>query len=256
MKILKTIIIEDDSDSQYVLSTLLAEYFPHIVLLAQCYSAAEGEAAIKQMKPDLIFLDIDLGDKDAFQLLNTLENLNFEIIFVSGYANFAAQAFRWSAVDYLVKPVTLSLLTEALEKAERRLLLPNTIEQIRLLLENMNSLQRAKPLAKLALPTLNEIEFVNVNDIVRVEGDKNYSTFFLNDKRKITVSRTLGEYEKMLEGITFMRIQKSHLINLIYVKKYLKGDGGWVLTADGVEVPVSPLKREALLSQLSMGVEV
>jgi two-component system, LytTR family, response regulator len=234
MKILKTIIIEDDSDSQYVLSTLLAEYFPHIVLLAQCYSAAEGEAAIKQMKPDLIFLDIDLGDKDAF----------------------AAQAFRWSAVDYLVKPVTLSLLSEALEKAERRLLIPNTIEQIRLLLENMNSLQRAKPLAKLALPTLNEIEFVNVNDIVRVEGEKNYSTFFLNDKRKITVSRTLGEYEKMLDGITFMRVQKSHLINLIYVKKYLKGDGGWVLTADGAEVPVSPLKRESLLSQLSMGVEV
>jgi two-component system, LytTR family, response regulator len=256
MKILNTIIIEDDRDSQYVLSTLLAQYFPQISLLAQCYNAAEGVAAIKQMKPDLIFLDIDLGDKSAFQLLESLEDLNFEIIFVSGYANFAAQAFRWSAVDYLVKPVTISLLGEALEKAERRLLMPNTIEQIQLLLENMNSLQRAKPLVKIALPTLNEIEFVNVNDIVRVEGDKNYSTFFLSDKRKITVSRTLGEYEKMLEGITFMRIQKSHLVNLIYVKKYLKGDGGWVLTSDGAQVPVSPLKRDALFSQLSMGAEV
>jgi len=150
-----------------------------------------------------------------------------------------------------VKPVTASLLREAIEKAENRRQLPGTAQQLRLLLENINSIQRARPLAKLALPTATDIEFVNISDVIRVEGDKNYSTFHLNDKRKITVSRTLGEYEKMLEATTFMRIQKSHLVNLIYIKKYIKSDGGWVLTADGAELPVSPLKRELLLGQLS-----
>jgi two-component system LytT family response regulator len=140
-------------------------------------------------------------------------------------------------------------------KVEQRRQIPGTAQQLRLLLENMNSLQRAKPLAKLALPTSTDIEFVNISDIIRVEGEKNYSTFFLNDKRKITVSRTLGEYEKLLDKSTFMRIQKSHLVNLIYIKKYIKSDGGWVLTSDGAELPVSPLKREALLGELSFGVE-
>lgn len=247
------LIIEDDRDSQDVLRLLLEQHFPQIKILAQCYSGAAGEVALAQYKPDLVFLDIELGDKKAFELLSTFGEIPFEIIFVSGHSNYAAQAFRWSAIDFLVKPVTASLLREAIEKASKHRQMPGAVEQLRLLLENINSQQRAKPLAKLALPTATDIEFVNIGDVIRIEGDKNYSTFILNDKRKITVSRTLGEYEKLLEATTFMRIQKSHLVNLAYVKKYIKSDGGWVLTADGAEVAVSPLKREALLARLSFG---
>jgi two-component system, LytTR family, response regulator len=252
-----TLIIEDNSDSQEVLKLLLEQHFPQIKVLAQCLTAAEGEAAIARYKPDLVFLDVELGDKTAFELLSTLGEISFEIIFISGHVNHAAQAFRWSALDFLVKPITASLLQEAVEKAEKRRQLPgSTAQQLRLLLENVNSLQRARPLAKLALPTANDIEFVNIGDVIRIEGDKNYSTFYLNDKRKVMVSRTLGEYEKMLEDTTFMRIQKAHLVNLVYVKKYIKNDGGWILTADGAELPVSPLKRDALLEKLSFGVGV
>ncbi len=252
---MKAIIIEDDADSQDVLRILLHDNFPFINILAQCYTAQEGLDAIQSIQPDLVFLDIGLPDKTGFELLSSIAQINFDLIFVSGHDAQAAQAFRWSALDFLVKPVTASLLREAMEKVEQRRQIPNTAQQLRLLLENMNSLQRAKPLAKLALPTSTDIEFVNISDIIRVEGEKNYSTFFLNDKRKITVSRTLGEYEKLLDKTTFMRIQKSHLVNLIYIKKYIKSDGGWVLTSDGAELPVSPLKREALLGELSFGVE-
>ena len=252
---MKAIIIEDDADSQDVLRMLLHENFPYINIVAQCYTAQEGLKAIQSLRPDLVFLDIGLPDKTGFELLRSIDHIDFDLIFVSGLDAQAAQAFRWSALDFLVKPVTASLLREAMEKVEQRRQTPGTAQQLRLLLENMNSLQRAKPLAKLALPTSTDIEFVNISDIVRVEGEKNYSTFFLNDKRKITVSRTLGEYEKLLDKSTFMRIQKSHLVNLIYIKKYIKSDGGWVLTSDGAELPVSPLKREALLGELSFGVE-
>jgi two-component system, LytTR family, response regulator len=249
------VIVEDDDDSQEVLRLLLTRDFPQIQLLGQFYTAQEGLEGIRRIKPALVFLDIALPDKSGFDLLRELNQIDFDIIFVSGYNEFAAQAFRWSALDFLLKPVTASLLREAIDKAESRRNPHNTNEQLRLLLENMSSLQRSKPLSKLALPTASDIEFVNISDVIRVEGDKNYSTFVLNDKRKITVSRTLGEYEKMLERTTFMRIHKSHLANLIYVKKYMKADGGWVLTADGAELPVSPAKRKDLLEQLSLGLD-
>jgi two-component system, LytTR family, response regulator len=248
-----TLIIEDDPDSRNVLRMLLNAHFPTVRLLAECATAAEGVAAIRSFRPNLVFLDIGLPDQTGFEMLQSLEQIDFDIIFVSAHDHFAAQAFRWSAVDYLLKPITGSLLREAIDRALERRQLPNAQQQLRLLLENINSLQRAKPLAKLALPTATDIEFVNVNDIVRIEGDKNYSTFFLNDKRKITVSKTLGEYERMLEDTTFMRIQKSHLVNLVYIKKYLKGDGGGVVMADGAELPVSPLKREGLLERIVVG---
>lgn len=248
------LIIEDDADNQAVLRLLLDQHFPKIRVLAACYSVQEGIKAIQTYQPEIIFLDIALPDGTGFDILRDTENTSFSIIFVSAHDHFAAQAFRWSAIDYLVKPVTASLLREAIEKVETRKQLPGTAQQIRMLLENINSIQRAKPLAKLALPTTNDIEFVNIGDIIRVEGEKNYSTFFLNDKRKITVSRTLGEYEKMLGQTTFMRVQKSHIVNLVYVKKYVKSDGGWIITADGAELPVSPLKRDALLAQLSVGI--
>ena len=252
---IKAILIEDDHDCQEVLRLLLTQHFPQIQILAQCYTAAEGLTAIGNLHPELVFLDINLPDQTGFELLRDTDSNPFEVIFISAHEHYAAQAFRWSALDFLVKPVTRSLLDEAIEKAEKRRQIPATTQQLRLLLENVSSIQRAKPLSKLALPTASDIEFVNIGDVIRIEGDKNYSTFFLTDKRKITVSRTLGEYEKMLDATTFMRIQKSHLVNLIYVKKYLKSDGGWVVMADGSELPVSPLKKEALLSQLSFSVE-
>jgi two-component system, LytTR family, response regulator len=248
------IIVEDDFDSAEVLRMLLNQYFPHITLLAHCGTVAEGLAAIHTLKPNLVFLDIQLPDKSGFDLLRETDHSAFDTIFVSSHDHLAAQAFRWSALDFLVKPITPSHLREAITKAEHRRQIPATNEQIRLLLENVNSLQRARPLAKLALATTAEIEFVNINDVVRIEGDKGYSTFVLNDKRKIMVSRTLGDYEKMLDTTMFMRVQKSHLVNLVYVKKYIKGDGGWILMADGTEVPISPLKREDLLGRLSAGV--
>ena len=249
------IIIEDEADNQEVLRLLLSQYFPNIHLLGQYFTAQEGLLALKTLQPELVFLDIGLPDMTGFELLHQLAEIPFGVVFVSAHEHHAAQAFRWSALDFLVKPVTATLLAEAIEKAEQRRTLPNTTQQLKLLLENINSLQKTKAIAKLALPTTSDIEFVQINDIIRIEGDKNYSTFFLMDKRKITVSRTLGEYEKMLEHSNFMRIQKSHIINLVHVKKFIKSDGGWVLTADGAEVPVSPLKRELLLLQLSFSAE-
>lgn len=249
------LIIEDDPDSQDVLKLLLEQQFPFIRVAAICASVQEGIKAIQVRQPELIFLDIALPDGTGFDLLREVGAGPFDIIFVSAHDHFAARAFRWSAVDYLVKPVTASLLREALEKVAARKQLPGASQQIRLLLENINSIQRAKPLAKLALATANDIEFVNIGDVIRVEGEKNYSTFFLNDKRRITVSRSLGEYEKMLEDTTLMRIQKSHIVNLVYVKKFVKSDGGWVMTADGAELPVSNLKREILLTRLTEGLD-
>jgi two-component system, LytTR family, response regulator len=249
---MNALIIEDDCNSLEVLKLLLNRDFSEINLLNPCTNAKDGKIAIQRFLPDLVFLDIELPDKTGFELLQEFDTIPFSIIFVSGHNHFAAEAFRWSALDYLVKPITAGLLAEAIEKSHQRRQLPHSSYQLQLLLDSLERTQRAKPLTKLALPTLSDIEFVNTTDIIRIEGEKNYSTFFLNDKRKITVSRNLGEFDKMLENSSFMRIQKSHLVNLAYVKKYIKADGGSVITSDGAEIPVSPTKRELLLSQMTM----
>ena len=247
------IIIDDEADNQEVIRILLAKIYPEINVVGQYYTATEGQQGILVHQPDLVFLDIGLPDKSGFDLLRELDEIKFSVIFVSAHEQYAAQAFRWSAVDFLVKPVTESLLREAVEKAVEHRKRPSSDHQLRMLLENISSFQKTKTISKLALPTVSDIEFVHVKEIIRIEGDKNYSTFYLSDKRKITVSKTLGEYEKMLENTSFMRIQKSHIVNMVHIKRFIKGDGGWVLTTDGAEVPVSPLKKDALLAQLSFG---
>lgn len=251
---LSAVLIEDDLDSRLALRLLLTQHFHHIHLVAECNTAQEGAHAIAFYQPDLVFLDVALPDKNGFELLSSLPKINFGLIFVSAHAHFADKAFRWSAIDYLVKPITVALLHEAIQKAEAQMHRSVFEKQLQLLLEHVNSLQGVKSLAKLALHTATDIEFVNIGDVVRVESDKNYSTFFLNDKRSITVSRTLGEYEKMLAGTSFMRVQKSHLVNLMYVKKYIKTEGGFLVMADGVQLPVSPLKKDEVMVRLSAGI--
>ncbi len=248
---MNALIIEDELDNQEVLRLLLSQYHPDIALKAQCYTAQAGLVAISEHQPQLVFLDIGLPDMTGFDMLSQLDNIDFGVVFVSAHEQHAAQAFRWSALDFLVKPVTPTLLSEAIAKAKRAMADSNTSKQLSLLLDHVKSLQKSKPLSRLALPTANDIEFVDIETVIRIEGEKNYSTFYLGDKRKITVSRTLGEYEKILAGTTFMRIQKSHIVNLVHVRKFVKSDGGWITTTDGAELPVSPLKRDELLEQLA-----
>jgi two-component system LytT family response regulator len=245
---MRAVLIDDEKNNLDNLRQLLAAYCPSVEVTGIAMNAIEGKKVIHEQKPDLLFLDIQMPQKTGFDLLRELDNYSFEVIFVTAYDQFAIQAVRFAAVDYLLKPVNIEELQAAVDRAESRSRQKKQNQQLENLLQLLN---QKKDEHRIALATLKETRFVNTGSIVRCESSNNYTSFFLKDGEKLIVSKPIYEFEELLAGYGFIRPHQSYLVNLRYIKSFLKEDGGTLLMEDGVQVPVSRSKKEDVLRALS-----
>jgi two-component system LytT family response regulator len=216
----------------------------------QCIPEGEnvqsGIEAIQKHNPDIVFLDIQMPDGTGFDVIRSIEDNNFEVIFITAHEEFAIKAIKFSALDYLLKPVDTAELKAALERALESIDANKEVKQFDALQSNINPSEKRR----LVLKTQESVHVVDLDDIIRCEADRNYTSFFLVGGKKILVSKTLKEYENLLSNHNFLRVQQSHLINIDFVDRYDKKNGGAVVMKDGSEVPLSPAKREVFFKRL------
>lgn len=247
----KAIIIDDESKGRLALKQKLADYCPEIQVVAEADNGPEGIFLIGFHKPRIIFLDIEMPRMNGFDMLNEMEDKNFHIIFTTAYDQYAIKAIRFAAFDYLLKPVDIAELKaavekfDAMEKAQLKSTGEATARQVALLKENM--LQPKKQLHKLAIPTIDGLFFYDINDVMQLEANSNYTNIYFVNKTKITASKTLKEFEEILPEDIFFRAHHSHIINLNYIKRYIKGDGGQIELQNGNFVDVSRRKKDEFL---------
>lgn len=247
---IRAIIVDDEPYCCDTLETMLEKYCPDVQLVAVCHSGEEAIAAISQQKPDLVFLDIEMPRMNGFDMLQKIGPINFEIIFTTSFDQYALRAIRFSALDYLLKPIDKDDLQTAVLKVIQRTQKP-IAQQLQLLMQKLQ--QPTNPINKIALPTMEGLQMVPVESILYCESDSNYTIFHLKNKQKIIVSRTLKEMEEMLEEYSFARVHSSYLVNLQEVNKYIKGEGGYLVLSDGSTVNVSASRKKPLLSKLQPG---
>lgn len=245
--IINSIIVEDEKNNRENLQNILKEYCPSVNVLAVCASALEGRKKIIELQPDLVFLDIEMPGGDGFSMLESLSELNFEVIFVTAFSSYAVKAIKFSALDYIVKPIDIMELLKAIDKASKKK--EKKLENVRManLIENQYKEGDKKTLA---IPLSDKIEFVEVANIVRCQADGNYTVFYLNNGEKLITSRTLKEYDELLTPFNFLRVHQSHLINLNETKSFIKTDGGYILMKDGTNITISRQRREMVLQIL------
>jgi two-component system, LytTR family, response regulator len=245
-----TIIIDDENHCIDHLRRLLTTYCGSLVRVSgSAGTIEEGWRAILQLKPKLVFLDIQLGEETSFDLLNRFPVIDFEIIFVTAYEKYAIRAFKFSAIDYLLKPVDPDDLRQAVTRLEQKRSKEELAKRFETLFYNLKSgtgLPR-----RISVPTVKGLEFLPVQEIVRCESHINYTSIFLTNGQKLTVARTLKEFEELLEEHNFYRVHNSHLINLAWIKSYNKGKGGSVSMTDNTEIEVSTRRKDDLLKRLA-----
>jgi two-component system LytT family response regulator len=247
---MKVIIIDDEARTRKSIADILKFSQQDLELVAEAENVATGIAAINEYKPDLILLDIDMPDGTGFDLLKKLNDIQFKIIFITAYEEYAVHAFEFSAIDYILKPVDPKKLIDAIDKAHQLVEQESISLKLNALFANLeNSVSENK---KLVLKTAENIYIANTNDIIRCESDGGYTQFYLIDGKKILVSRNLKDYEEMLDGFGFFRIHQSHMINLKYIDHYSKTEGGAVVMKDNSYLPVARRKKESFLKLLEM----
>ena len=241
------IIIDDEAKGRLALREKLLSYCPQIKVVAEAANGQEALLLIQHHKPQLIFLDIEMPKMNGFEMLNELPEKDFHIIFTTAYDQYAIKAIKYAAFDYLLKPIDIQELQEAISNVETR---ENnqTKKQVELLQQNM--LHPKKQLNKLAIPTLEGLLFFDINDIIHLEANSNYTNIYFTNKTKITASKTLKEFEELLPEDIFFRTHHSHLINLNYIKRYIKGDGGQIELQNGSYVDVARRKKEEFLKAI------
>ncbi|MBN2173080.1 MAG: response regulator transcription factor [Bacteroidales bacterium] len=239
---LQTLIIDDEKNNRNKIRELLEHHFPNVQVVGEADGVKTGLESIINLTPELVLLDIRLLDGDAFDLLNQLGQINFKIIFITAYEEYALKAIKFSALDYLLKPVLLDDLKAAIAKAETQIL-----KELNLQLVELSHNLKVSQNKRIVLKTVDKLHFIPINEIMRCEADKNYTTFFLADSKKIVVSGTIKDYEDILSEQGFYRLHKSHIVNLSYIKSYEKADGGTVILSDGSHVPVALRKKNQLI---------
>lgn len=249
---IKAVIVDDEQHCIDRLSRLLEQYCSETIMLAGRFSTVDdGIRGVKLFQPQLVFLDVQIHDKTGFDLLQQLPEKNFDIIFTTAYEKYAVQAFRFSAIDYLLKPVDPGDLVQAVYKLSNKKPPAELNLKVQNLLENIEQLKQYTPPKKIMVTTINGFELLPVIDIIRCQSDINYTTIFIKDRTKLVVAKTLKEFEEMLEEYNFFRVHNSHLVNLAYVKSYNKGKGGSVIMTDNTEIEVSTRRKEDFLRKLS-----
>jgi two-component system LytT family response regulator len=245
---LNVVIIDDEPDAVKFIQGIIAEYCPNLSVAGTANSARDGVSVISQTHPDLVFLDVQMPHGSGFDLLTSFPEKSFDVIFITAYNHYAIQAIKFSAVDYILKPVNISEFIEAVSKVEQKRV---SQEYRNLNYTNLLENLKAPVPSKLAIPTTDGIEYLNTAEIIRIEADRSYSWFHLTDKKKYLVSRNLKEYQELLQDLNFFRPHNSHLINMIYVKKFIRHEGGYIEMTDGSNVPISRGKRDLFLLQMA-----
>ncbi|MEP7319074.1 MAG: LytTR family DNA-binding domain-containing protein [Panacibacter sp.] len=247
---IRTIIVDDEQHCIDRLSGLLAQHCSSTIHLMDVFKTVEdGLNAIKKLQPDLVFLDVQIHDKTGFDLLKQLDEINFEVIFTTAHEKYAVQAFKFSAIDFLLKPVDADDLKQSVSKLTEKISKEESSKKMEVLFHNLKNMQGVSK--RICVPVMTGLVFLQVNDIIRCESDINYTTIFLKDKQKLLVAKTLKEFEEMLTDYQFFRVHNSHLINLSYVKSYNKGKGGSVSMTDNSEIEVSTRRKDEFLKKLT-----
>ena len=245
---LKAVIIDDVPQAIQSLKADIAAYCPEIEVVGTADGVVSGAKLLKQSTVDIVFLDIHMQDGTGFDILEIVGDLSAKVIFTTGSNEFAIKAFRFAATDYLLKPVDPDELLEAVRKAKPTI---DTPEQVDLLKQ---SLQTAQPLSRIALHTQDKIQVVNISDIIRCESTGNYTVFYFANNKKLLVTKTLKEYDKLFVDSGFLRVHQSHLINTQHIAEFVKIDGGYVVMNNQDKVPVSVRKKALVMSFLTDGI--
>jgi two-component system LytT family response regulator len=247
---IKTIIVDDEYNAREFLEKLLNKSFPDkFLILAKCESVDDALKDIENYQPDLVFLDIQMPNKNGFELLKLVKSINFEVIFTTAHAEFAIDAIKASALDYLLKPINYIDLLESVKKFDSKTNKAFQQEKLRLLLENIDN--GVKEFHKIAFPTETGFELIKTSSILYCEADSNYCHIKCIDGKKITLSKTLKYIEEMLPDTVFNRIHKSYLVNLNYVNRFHKNDDFFVELSNGEKIPVSVRKKENFINAIT-----
>lgn len=246
---IKAVIIDDEKASRETLRGLINRYCSNVEIVAEAESVNSGLDIIKMYTPELVFLDVQMPDGSGFRLLEQLNDIGFEVIFTTAFDQYAIKAIKYSALDYLLKPIIPDDLIKAIEKFKQRKTIGRVEENVRTLLENLQS--KSQEPKKIVLNTSEGMHIVMVDDIVRCMSDDCYTHFFFKDGKRIIISRTLKDNEELLNSKDFIRPHKSHLINLKYIKSFVRNDGGYIVMQDNTQIPVSRRKKEEILDILS-----
>lgn len=242
-----SLIIDDESGNRENLRRLINLHCPQIIVQEECSSVHQARESIAKHCPQLLFLDICMTDGTGFDLLESLAGFSMEVIFITAFDQYAIQAIRFSALDYLLKPIDTKELINAVDKAVQVIKSKQQNLRMQNLLQNTLRLDKKK---RLALSVADKIEFVEISDIIRCESDNNYTTFYLKSGGKLIVSRTLKEYDELLTPYNFLRVHQSHLINLDEIKSFIKNDGGYLVMNDGSSVSISRQRKNEVMEVL------
>ncbi|MCB0842715.1 MAG: response regulator transcription factor [Bacteroidetes bacterium] len=243
---LTAIIVDDVSQARKTLKEDLETYCPEVEVIGEAEGVVSAAKLLKNTHPDVLFLDIQMQDGSGFDLLEVLGEIKFNVIFTTASDAYAIKAFRFSAVDYLMKPIDPDELMEAVRKAHSAPA-PNQ-DHVDLLLSNVKG---NKNPTRLAINTLEKVHVVKLDEILRCESSANYTIFYLANKRQLLATKTLKEFDNLLSEADFIRVHQSHLVNAAYIKEFVKVDGGYIVMSDGTNVPVSTRKRSSVIQMMS-----
>jgi two-component system LytT family response regulator len=251
MSELKAIIVDDEQHCIDALQTMLQKKCPGVEVIGTAKSVKEARELIDERSPDLVFLDVEMPYQNGFELLKQFEKVHFDVIFTTAYEQYALKAIKFNALDYLLKPFSIKELQDALEKSRERKAskVKDAGQQtpMEVFLQNMKTFQQSHK--KIALPTINGLVFMPVQNIVRCESTGNYTRIFFTDKKNLMVSRPLKEFEELLSDVDFFRVHNSHLINMHQMQSYIQGEGGFALMSDGTQVEVSRRRKADFLKK-------
>jgi two-component system, LytTR family, response regulator len=246
---MKALLVDDEPDGIRALTKMLELNCPDVQIAAACNNAESAKEQLQTIQPDVLFLDIRMPGKSGLEMLAELPVKNFEVIFVTAHNEYMLQAFQFSAVDYLMKPVDEDRLIEAVERVKKRMYREKNTAQSDALLHNISKAGSPSEM-RLCLPTQKGFTIVKLEEILYCEAERSYTVFHFVNSRPVVVSKPLYDYEKLLNDTSFMRIHKSFLVNLLHVKEYLRGEGGTIIMTNGTEIEVSRRKKEQFLEKI------
>ena len=244
---IKTIIVDDEPYCCESLDALLERYCPDVKVAGIFNNGLDALKAIHHQQPDLVFLDVEMPKMNGFEMLEQLPEINFDLVFTTSYDKYALKAIRFSAIDYLLKPVDSEELQKAVQKVIQRSQKP-IAQQLEILMQRIH--QPSTPINKIAMPTMEGLQMIPVDSIISCESDSNYTILLLKSNKKLIVSRTLKEIEELLEEHSFVRVHRCYLANLNEVEKYVKGEGGYLVMSDGTSIDVARNKKEMVMQKL------
>jgi len=246
---MKAILVDDEPDGIRTLQKMLDVYCPGVNIVATCSNAAAAKQQIDLLKPDVVFLDIQMPGKTGLEMLTDISPKDFEVIFVTAYNEYMLQALQYSAADYLLKPVDEDRLVEAVKRVEQRLDTAKKEDRTNALMYNLSQVGHPSAM-RLCLPTLKGFIVLKLEEILYCEAERSYTVFHLENNKTVTVSKPLAEYDQLLQDTSFLRVHKSFLVNMMHVKEYQRGEGGLVIMSNGAEIEISRRKKDIFLMKV------